>query len=175
MEWETPWFGFAMSAAFAFIRWRWPILPREIASGGLIASVAVIVLSWLSLPWILVASLSLNAGFATGWVDAFLTRRKGIGGSSTSTIPISSERQRKIDAGRKLVTDYNRQSGELSFARFLATEEAWLAVRQHLNPEVVKKIENPRLTMSSRGDVRDGKLYLLRDELDRLEREWDLT
>jgi len=58
---------------------------------------------------------------------------------------------------------------------FLRRQDEWHAIRAHLDPKVRRDMENERLSVGTRDNVKDGKVYYLVEELDRLEREWELA
>lgn len=84
-------------------------------------------------------------------------------------------RRKLIDDGRKIVTDFNRYGGEKDLLAYLASYQGWPAIRAHIAKDVITKIEDSRLIVIADDGLRDGKLGYLIDELDRLERQWDLT
>lgn len=84
------------------------------------------------------------------------------------------KRLKIIDEGRRLIATFNEQTHHASFPKFLQTQESWHHIRPKLNPSVVRDIENFRLAVATRGDVKDGKVYYLIREIERLEKEWAL-
>lgn len=86
-----------------------------------------------------------------------------------------AHRRKLIDDGRKIVTDFNRYGGQKDLLAFLASYQGWPAIRAHIAKDVLTKIEDGRTIVIAVDGLRDGKLGYLIDELDRLEREWDLT
>jgi len=84
------------------------------------------------------------------------------------------QRRQLIADGRNLVARFNRQTRHDGLIAFLSDKAGWHAIRPRLDPKILADLENGRLAVATRGDVKDGKVYYLMQELDRLEREWDL-
>lgn len=90
-----------------------------------------------------------------------------------------SKRKRRrelIDQARRLAIIYTKgETGEDSFRSYLEATQTYAALRSHLNPKYLEKLNAPR-TLYAQAD--GARYHPLVDwflaELDRLEREWRL-
>ena len=88
---------------------------------------------------------------------------------------IQARRQLLIADGRRLIADYNAQQSEQRLIVFLNAHKEWHALRAQFDPNKLHDLESDRILVATRGDVKDGKVYYLQREIDRLEREWGLA
>lgn len=106
-------------------------------------------------------------------------------GRSPQAVPISAadpnfaakqaQRRKVLADGRRLVAEFNLQARQRTLIGFLQYREEWPAIRAHLDAKVRNDLENARLAVSAPEGLKDGKVTYLMNELDRLEREWDLA
>lgn len=86
-----------------------------------------------------------------------------------------AHRRKVIADGRKLVAGCNRYRGDKDLVTLLNCYEEWPAIRAHIDKDILDRIEKERIFVVPADGSSDGKLSLIRSELDRLEREWDLA
>jgi len=87
------------------------------------------------------------------------------------------ERKRKlIDDSRRLAVIYSQgRSGPQSFRQYLESTQAYATIRQHLGAEYLSKLNASRIAYAKAPDARyEPLVQWFLDELDRLERAWDL-
>lgn len=89
--------------------------------------------------------------------------------------PQQAHRRKVIADGRELITTYSRYIGDKDLLTWLNSYQGWPAIRAHIDKNVLARIEKDGLFIVGTGGVPDGKVSLIRGEIDRLEREWDLT
>ncbi|MDP2129626.1 MAG: hypothetical protein U0989_18510 [Azonexus sp.] len=168
----------AVGAISLFLRWRFPAVPPVIASAGLGASICVAICSRFQMPPSLIASLTLNAALLVAGID-FIFRRNlekepSTPASGQSDFETTNRRRSLIVNGRKLIAEFHRQSDHEKFVSFLATQDVWQEIRPYFDQEKCRELENPNMFVVTNGEIRDGKIYYFRSELDRLEKEWGL-
>jgi hypothetical protein len=93
---------------------------------------------------------------------------------ATNDTTRENERRQLVSDGRSLIARFNRQTRHDHLIDFLADKAVWHTIRARIDPKVLADIENGRLSVVTKGDTKDGKVYYLGSELDRLEREWGL-
>lgn len=92
----------------------------------------------------------------------------------------ASERDRKrslIDQGRTFAATYTQgRTGHESFRHYLEGTKSYPALRGHLSKEYLAKLNDGRTSYAMAAGARYEPLVeWFLDELDRLERDWDLT
>jgi ABC-type multidrug transport system fused ATPase/permease subunit len=85
-------------------------------------------------------------------------------------------RLKLIDDARRLAVIYSQgRSGPQSFRQYLESTQAYASIRQHLDPEYLNKLNAPRVAYSKPAGARyEPLVQWFLDELDRLERAWNL-
>jgi hypothetical protein len=181
MSWgELTLAAIAVGAVSLFLRWRFPAVPPAIASAGLGASACVAICSHVNLPPSLVASLTLNAALLLAGADwllkTWLAKKEAVVPAlNEPESDLLSRRRTLIADARKLIGEFHRQSEHDRFVTFLATQDVWHEVRPHFDHEKCRQLEDPNTLVLTRGEIKDGKIYYFRSELDRLEKEWGLV
>lgn len=167
----------AMSLASLCIRWRLPSVPPLLATAGVGASLCVAVLSLFSPPVPFAASLALNAALIAAGVDYWRLQKARASPSleNAATDAKQGHRRQLIADGRMLVAAFNRQTRYENAIDYLQRQNEWHAIRAQLDPKVRRDMENGRRMVVTNDNVKDGKIYYLINELDRLEREWGLV
>lgn len=103
-------------------------------------------------------------------------RVKNVAGISDPLFEAKQTHRRKlIIDGRRLVAAFNYQARCKTLMEYLNLQPEWPAIRAQIDPKVRSDMENGRLAVPTAGELKDGKVYYLLSELDRLEREWDLA
>ena len=167
-----------------FLKWS---PAAVVGAGGFAATISASAAMWLSdlfvslwgamhSPFVTVI-ITLGVGVYVAAIMMTAHPKSTTVGSNNPATDFKLEHRRKVIAdGRKLIAEFNLQARARTLMEFMQSREEWPAIRAHLGIKVRKDIENGRLLVAT-GDssLKDGKVYYLMDELDRLEQEWDLA